>query len=133
MYDRLKFPAQGLLGGGAGLAGTYSLGDERGGGDELNPKELLFHPSGSRVETALPGGGGYGDPFEREPQAVLDDVLNGYVSLKAAERDYGVVITGTRRPDEQVSLPRHFSIDAEATARLRAAQARPTRSASRPV
>jgi hypothetical protein len=50
---------------------------------------------------------------------VLDDVLNGYVSLEAAERDYGVVISSTRRPDEQVALPRHFTIDATATARLR--------------
>jgi N-methylhydantoinase B len=120
MYDRLKFPAQGMLGGGAGAAGTYSLGADRAeSGEELNPKELLFHPPGSRVETALPGGGGYGDPFERDPSAVLDDVLNGYVSLEAARRDYGVVIHTTQRPDEQVRLPRHLSIDVDATRLLR--------------
>jgi N-methylhydantoinase B len=118
MYDRLKFPAQGLLGGGAGQPGGFALSDGR----QANPKELLFHPSTTRVDTALPGGGGYGDPFRRDPAAVLDDVLNGYVSLEAAQRDYGVVVRCTRRPDEQVSLPRHFSIDHDATARLRAAQ-----------
>jgi N-methylhydantoinase B len=115
MYDRLKFPAQGLLGGGPGVAGSFALSDGR----QANPKELLFHPSSTRVETALPGGGGYGDPFEREPDAVLDDVLNGYVSIDAAARDYGVAIRSTKRADEQVSLPSHFSIDTAATAELR--------------
>jgi len=42
------------------------------------------------------------------------------VSIEAAARDYGVVINSTRRPDEQVSLPGHFSVDAAATATLRA-------------
>ncbi len=102
----------------------YSLGDERGGGDGLNPKELLFHPPGSRVETALPGGGGYGDPFERELSAVLDDVLNGYVTLDAAARDYGVVISSTQRADEQITLPEHLSIDTAATAQLRSTRHR---------
>jgi N-methylhydantoinase B len=122
MYDRLKFAAQGMLGGGAGAPGLYSLGGERSDdGDGLNPKELLFHPPGSRVETALPGGGGYGDPFERDSSAVLDDVLNGYVSLESASRDYGVVIHSTQRADEQITLPRHLSIDLAATASLREA------------
>lgn len=115
MYDRLKFAAQGMLGGGAGLPGEFALSDGR----QANPKELLFHPPTTRVETALPGGGGFGDPLQRDPQAVLQDVLNGYVSIEAAQRDYGVVIRSSKRADEQVSLARHFSIDAEATARLR--------------
>ena len=72
------------------------------------------------MDTALPGGGGYGDPFERDPNAVLEDVLNGYVSIEAAAREYGVVIRSTQRPDEQVSLPRHFSFDTAATTQLRA-------------
>ncbi len=118
MYDRLKFPANGLLGGGAGAPGLFELQDGR----SANPKELLFHAPRSRVETALPGGGGYGDPFERDPAAVLDDVLNGYVSIEAAARDYGVVIRSSQRADEQVSMPRHFTIDAVATADKRAAR-----------
>jgi N-methylhydantoinase B len=115
MYDRLKFAAQGMLGGQPGLAGSFELSDGR----QANPKELLFHPASTRVDTALPGGGGYGNPFERDPRLVLDDVLNGYVSLGAAASDYGVVIHSTQRPDEQVSMPRHFTIDLAATAALR--------------
>ncbi len=116
MYDRLKFAPNGLLGGGPGKAGQFVLEN----GASANPKELLFHAPYARVETALPGGGGYGHPFERDPTAVLDDVLNGYVSAEAAARDYGVVINSTKRADEQVSLPQHFSIDTGATAALRA-------------
>ena len=41
------------------------------------------------------GGGGWGDPLDRDPQAVLDDVLDEYVSVDGAERDYGVVLTGS--------------------------------------
>ncbi|MCF8130201.1 MAG: hypothetical protein K9N10_16945 [Deltaproteobacteria bacterium] len=38
------------------------------------------------------GGGGYGDPLERDVERVEADVREGYVSLEAAERDYGVII-----------------------------------------
>jgi N-methylhydantoinase B len=120
MYDRLKFPAQGLLGGEAGAPGSFVLSDGR----QANPKELLFHPSTTQVDTALPGGGGYGHPFERDPSAVLDDVLNGYVSIGAAAHEYGVVVRSSQRPDEQVSMPEHFSVDAAATATLRSANGR---------
>jgi len=40
----------------------------------------------------MPGGGGYGDPRLRPAEDVLEDVLNGYISLESAERDYGVAI-----------------------------------------
>jgi N-methylhydantoinase B len=59
------------------------------------------------------GGGGWGNPLDRHPQAVLDDVLDEYVSPDGAERDYGVVLTGSL---EDLTL----EIDEEATAALRA-------------
>ncbi|MCU0540199.1 MAG: hypothetical protein MUF46_09990, partial [Desulfobacterales bacterium] len=40
------------------------------------------------------GGGGYGEPFERDPEAVESDAANGYVSIERAREDYGVVING---------------------------------------
>jgi N-methylhydantoinase B/oxoprolinase/acetone carboxylase alpha subunit len=46
--------------------------------------DLLYH--------RLPGGGGWGNPFERDPEAVLRDVMNKKVSLESARRDYGVII-----------------------------------------
>lgn len=49
--------------------------------------------SGEKVVSITPGGGGYGDPLEREVLAVLDDYRESRVSLEAAAADYGVVIT----------------------------------------
>jgi N-methylhydantoinase B len=48
---------------------------------------------GDVVEVATGGGGGYGDPLERDPEAVLHDVENGYISRESAKSDYGVVLT----------------------------------------
>jgi N-methylhydantoinase B len=42
------------------------------------------------------GGGGYGDPFERDPAAVLEDVLDEKVSVAAAKAAYGVVVHEAR-------------------------------------
>ncbi len=54
-------------------------------------------------------GGGWGDPLKRDPKAVLNDVLNDYVSIERARADYGVVID-----------PQRMAIDEAATAELRA-------------
>lgn len=62
----------------------------------------------------LAGGGGWGNPRERDPERVRRDVLNGYVSLEAARDEYGVVLN-----------PEDLSLDGEATARLRAPGGRP--------
>jgi len=59
-----------------------------------------------RIESA--GGGGWGDPFARDPAAVARDVRTGYVSIEAARRDYGVIVD-----------PKTLSVDADATAACR--------------
>jgi N-methylhydantoinase B len=51
-------------------------------------------PGGASFTRPSAGGGGYGDPLERDPERVLDDVLDGYVSVERALADYGVVIAG---------------------------------------
>lgn len=58
------------------------------------------------------GGGGYGDPLRRDPARVAADVRNGFVSVRAAARDYGVVVD-----------PETFAVDEEATGALRGAAA----------
>lgn len=60
-------------------------------------------------------GGGWGDPYSRDPELVRRDVRDGYATIEGAARDYGVVIVGD--PDE---FPEQLEIDAEATAQLRA-------------
>ena len=59
------------------------------------------------------GGGGLGDPLERAPEAVLEDVIDGYVSIARAEKDYGVVI---REIDKELD---QYEIDYEATEKAR--------------
>ncbi len=54
------------------------------------------------------GGGGCGNPLERDPEMVERDVLEGYVSIERARKDYGVVIN-----------PKTLKVDTEATKRLR--------------
>ena len=51
---------------------------------------------GDQVELVLCGGGGWGPPYERDPEAVMLDVINGFVSLSGARDHYGVVIDPTR-------------------------------------
>ena len=88
MYDRTGNPAVGLFGGKSGASGEVLLSD----GERPHPKSHYVLHSGQRVTLKLPGGGGYGDPLSRDPLRVLDDVRQGYVTVAAAEKDYGVVI-----------------------------------------
>jgi N-methylhydantoinase B len=68
--------------------------------------------AGERVMFNYGGGGGWGNPLDRDPQAVLDDVLDEYVSVEGARRDYGVVLTGSL---EDLTL----ALDDTATEQLR--------------
>lgn len=71
---------------------------------------------GSVLRCLTNGGGGWGTPFERDPQKVLADVRDEYVSVEGAARDYGVVVVGDPHFD-----PENLRIDEAATAALRAA------------
>ncbi|MEV6986036.1 hydantoinase B/oxoprolinase family protein [Sphaerisporangium sp. NPDC051017] len=83
--------------------GTDREVTQGGGYNHLDAGEVLVNNTG--------GGGGYGDPFEREPAQVAHDVRNDFVSVSAAARDYGVVVG-----------PGTFEVDHEATRRLREGQ-----------
>ena len=71
--------------------------------------------TGDQLVYEFGGGGGWGDPFERDPDAVLEDVWDEYVSIAAARNKYGVVITGSL---EEMTL----ALDKDATTKLRAAK-----------
>jgi N-methylhydantoinase B len=60
---------------------------------EMDILETRQVERGSTLTLSMSGGGGYGDPFEREPELVLRDVENGYVSRDAAAGEHGVVLT----------------------------------------
>jgi len=71
----------------------------------LKPGDMFTRPSS--------GGGGFGDPLERDPELVLEDVIDGYVSIERAKKDYGVVI---KEIDPELCL---YEIDWEATEKER--------------
>jgi N-methylhydantoinase B len=115
IVDRTRYPAPGLLGGKPGMAGELALGN----GARPNPKSQIEMERGDIVHLNLPGGGGYGDPFARDPELVRQDVISGYVTTEAAAQDYGVVIRFTGGENELVRLPEQWVIDENATAKLR--------------
>jgi N-methylhydantoinase B len=92
---RTEYPARGMWGGGPGALRQYRLN-----GEPVHPKGRYILGPGDVIALIEPGGGGFGDPRERDPGKVLQDVLEGAVSQEAAARDYGVVVSGdtARRP-----------------------------------
>jgi N-methylhydantoinase B len=59
--------------------------------------------AGETIRTLTSGGGGYGDPHTREPEAVADDVREGWVSRAKAREVYGVAVTCDGAIDEDVT------------------------------
>ena len=108
--ERSVTPAWGLFGGRDAIGPDVIVNPGRP--DERRMLKVNAHPltAGSVVDLNTGGGGGYGDPYERDPEHVRSDVLDGYVSREAAERDYGVVLDDV------------LAVDVSATEQLRASR-----------
>jgi N-methylhydantoinase B len=91
MGNRTRFPARGLFGGKDGALRMHAID-----GKPVNAKARVELRPGQRITVREAGGGGYGDPKRRAPEAVLADVQNGFVSAKGALRDYGVKVDPKR-------------------------------------
>jgi len=91
-FERSKTPGWGLFGGGDAVGPDVAVNPGRD--DERHLLKANAHPleAGSVVDMYTGGGGGFGSPRERDPERVRNDVLDGFVSLEAARRDYGVVL-----------------------------------------
>jgi N-methylhydantoinase B len=88
-----KYPMRGFNGGMDGSFNNVVL--RSGQANEMRVETTAFEvpiSAGDSIQADLGGGGGWGDPLERNPMAVLDDVIDEYVSLDAAQKYYGVVI-----------------------------------------
>lgn len=94
LSDRQKFPAYGLFGGKPGKLGRTVINPGRNE-QIVHGKQSREFAYGDVISFQQPGAGGYGDPLERDPQRVLEDVLDDYVSVEAARREYGVAIAGS--------------------------------------
>ncbi|MGH7313773.1 MAG: hydantoinase B/oxoprolinase family protein, partial [Candidatus Rokuibacteriota bacterium] len=111
--ERYFFQPWGREGGRPGANGRTTLVTADGSRTDLGKIDVLRLPPRSTLVVETAGGGGFGDPFDRDPACVLADVLDGLVSSERAGQDYGVAIVGA-------------GVDEAATAQLRRA-ARPSR------
>jgi len=92
---RYRYPPEGLFQGKAGAKAQFLVNGKPG-----YPYGLTQLAPGDVVIMDAAGGGGYGEPLDRDPERVREDVIQGYVSLEKAREDYGVVIDpGTMEVD----------------------------------
>jgi len=100
---RFIYPPGGIFNGKDGSKAKFLKNSEN-----ADPSGLTFCDPGDRISFISAGGGGYGNPFERNPKAVERDVQYGYISIEKAKQDYGVII----EPDSG-------TLDLNATRKLR--------------
>jgi N-methylhydantoinase B len=99
--DGHMFPPWGFVGGAEGNTSQLLFRPKRGG--EISLPSMMPNmaaKAGDRLVLTGTCGGGYGDPLKREPERVLSDVRDGFVTLASAKADYGVVIT----PDMTIDM-----------------------------
>ena len=115
--DRTRFRSWGVLNGKAGRNSVFLLNP--GGNQEVNlgNTDILTIGPGDIVHVASGGSGGWGDPLERDPKAVVQDVRSGFVTDDEASNSYGVVLenggydkpaTTARRHDMSTARKTHF-------------------------
>ncbi len=109
LADRRKFPPRGLFGGGDGRTARYTYIEPNGTLHDLPSKTTFRVPPGGVIRYETCGGGGYGKPGGRTPEAVAQDVREAKVSVRRAADVYGVAVD-----------PKTFAVDAAGTSRLRA-------------
>jgi N-methylhydantoinase B len=102
-----KFPASSVAGGGSSRpeqkVGTVEIIRNDGTVERLTRNCVLSLAPGERFVTRSAGGGSVGDPYERDPQLVRADVIEGFVSVEAAREEYGVVLEASLAVDEEAT------------------------------
>ena len=106
--ERRKIPPWGLMGGKPGGSSDCSIVSPEGKKKALPGKVTIRLDPGTRIVLKTAGGGGFGNPMERDQEKVLRDVEEGLISVKRAKEQYGVVVN-----------PEANRINEESTIRLR--------------
>jgi N-methylhydantoinase B len=101
--DGAKNPALGARGGLPGGAARHARRGTDGSETELPPYGLIELADGERIISVTAGGGGYGEPFERAPETVHADVVEGWINRERARAVYGVAISKDLELDEDAS------------------------------
>ena len=84
-FDRMRNPARGRDGGRPGITGAARLAS----GKDFTDKAVHTIPQGERFIVELPGGGGLGNPHDRQPARIQSDLEAGYITEDGAKKDYG--------------------------------------------
>ncbi len=114
LTDRAKSEPWGLFGGHSGRKAEYVINPDTDRTMTVSSKSTTQLEPGDVASVQTPGGGGYGDPTERDPEAVLRDVVNEKVSVEAARREYGVVLDlEDRTVDREATVDRRESLRAQ--------------------
>ena len=85
MGNRMEFPARGQFGGGAGTLRVHAVD-----GKPVHAKGRIDVAPGSRITVTEAGGGGFGDPRQRDRASIASDLADGFISAHAARTIYGV-------------------------------------------
>ncbi len=139
LFDRAKIPAWGMEGGHDGAkselliqrAETTGFVDFSRAFGTVSPTKFtnVRLQRGDLVRYVTPGGGGWGDPLRRDPEDVLDDVAGGWISLKSAADDYGVIVImgphGTMTIDTGATERRRSELGAMRPVHIDSAPAKP--------
>jgi N-methylhydantoinase B len=110
--ERFASTPWGLFGGEPGRSARAFVLRTDGRREELPSKKMLVLHPGDQLWEYIAGGAGYGDPLDRDPEAVRADVLDGKVSGEAARAAYGVVLGGGHAVDEIATKARREALRA---------------------
>jgi len=108
IFGRSRFPPWGMAGGADGTGNFIEVMPKSG--KAFRTDRVARHPleRGDVVRLITGAGGGFGNPMERDPEKVLDDVRNGCIAVTQAREKYGVIVD-----------PNSMTVDSEKTSKLR--------------
>jgi N-methylhydantoinase B len=111
-FGRSLYPCWGMNGGGSGTPNYFII--YKNGMEPKRTRKVAAERlgKGDLIRLKTGAGGGYGNPLQRDPQRVISDVVDGYLTVDQAMKDYGVVVD-----------PKSMTLDVAATERSRAGTA----------
>ena len=98
--DRSVFSGWGIAGGKAGGLSRFIRNPGQDNAFDLRNTDIVTIDPGDIIHVTCGGAGGWGDPLQRDPEAVLRDVLRGWVSCDHAQQEYGVIISDRKLEEE---------------------------------